>query len=74
MPKKEEKQNNIKTIPKAKRKLIIMIISITLMVFSVVQVYNLTRYTFGLEVSKSDMVVYNFILKLVSGNNDNANS
>lgn len=69
MSRKNVKDNNVKTIPNAKRKLIIMIVSIVLMVFSATQVYNLTRYTLGLEVSKSDMAVYNFILKLVTYDN-----
>ena len=66
MPRRSVKEENIKTIPNAKKKLITMLICICLMVFSVVQVYYLTKYTLGLEVSKYDMAVYNWVLKLVS--------
>ena len=60
------REEKVKTIPKAKRKLITMVICICLMLFSVVQVYYLARYTFGLEVSSNNMAVYNWVLKLVS--------
>lgn len=66
MSKKCINNKEIKTIPNAKKKIIIMIISISIMVFSILQVYNLIRYTFGLEVSKSDMAIYNWVLKLVT--------
>lgn len=66
MPQKIIKEEKIKTIPNAKKKLIIMITSVCLMVFSVFQVCFLARYTLGLEVSNSNMAIYNWILKLVS--------
>jgi len=66
MPRRCAKEEKIKVVHNAKRKLVIMVICICLMMFSVMQVYYLTRYTFGLEVSSRDMAVYNWVLKLVS--------
>lgn len=66
MSKKSVKEEQVKTLPKAKRKLITMIICIVIMVFSVTQVYYLARYTLGLEVSSKNMALYNWVLKLVS--------
>lgn len=66
MSRRNVKEEKVKTIPNARRKLIIMVICICLMLFSMVQVYYLARYTFGLEVSSSNMAVYNWVLKLVS--------
>lgn len=66
MPRRSVKKDKVKTIPKAKRKVIIMCICICLMLFSVVQVYFLARYTLGLEVSSGNMAIYNWVLKLVS--------
>lgn len=59
-------KEEVKIIPNAKRKLITMMICIVLMVFSITQVYYLARYTLGLEVSSNNMAVYNWVLKLVS--------
>ena len=66
MTRRSVNEKQIKTVPNAKRKLILMIVCIVLMVFSVSQVYYLVRYTFGLEVSSKDMAVYNWFLKLVT--------
>lgn len=66
MSRRNIKENNVKVMPKAKRKLIIMFVSVALMFFSVIQVYNLTRYTLGLEVTKGQMYVYRFVLDLVT--------
>jgi len=66
MPKRNVKKENVKAIPNARRKLMTMVICICLMLFSLVQVYYLARYTLGLEVSNGEMAVYNWVLKLVS--------
>ena len=55
-----------KPVPNAMLKLICMFLSLALMVFSVTQVYYLLKYTLGHEVSKEDMAVYNWVVKLVS--------
>ena len=69
MANKYKEENKIKIIPNAKKKLILMLVCFCLMVFSVVQVVNLARYTLGFNVSESDMVVYNWIVKLVYNEN-----
>lgn len=74
MPRRSEKENKVRTIPNAKRKLITMVICICIMLFSVLQVYYLARYTFGLEVSKCNMSVYNWVLKLISYDETNNQS
>ena len=56
----------MKTVPNAKFKLICMCISIILMIFSVTQVYYLTLYTLGKEVSEEKMSVYSWVVKLVN--------
>ena len=59
--------SNPKMKPGAKRRLVIMIISVVLMVFSVVQVYHLARYTFGMKVSQDDIKVYRWVYMLLEG-------
>ena len=66
MSRRSVKEEQVKTIPNAKRKLITMIVCLVIMLFSVTQVYYLARYTLGLEVYSRNMAVYNWILKLVS--------
>ena len=66
MSRRSVKEEQVKMLPNAKRKLITMIICIVVMVFSITQVYYLARYTLGLEVSSKNMAVYNWVLKLVS--------
>lgn len=66
MSRRSVKEEQVKTIPNAKRKLITMIICLVIMLFTVTQVYYLARYTLGLEVSSKNMAVYNWVLKLVS--------
>lgn len=58
--------SKLKEVPKAKAKLIGMLISIVLMVFSVLQVYYLALYTFGREISEDKLAVYKWVVKLVN--------
>lgn len=53
----------------AKKQLIIMIISVALMIFSVTQVYYLTRYTLGHDVPQEKLRVYKWIYMLFEGDN-----
>ena len=66
----QNKEGNVKPKlkPGAKKQLVIMIISIVLMVFSVVQVYYLARYTFGFDVTQNEMKVYRWVYMLLEGN------
>lgn len=66
MTRKGNNTEHIKTIPNAKRKLVIMIISIGFMIFSVTQVYYLAKYTLGYQISSENMAVYNWVLGLVT--------
>ena len=66
MSRRSVKEEQVKMLPNAKRKLITMIICIVVMVFSITQVYYLAIYTLVLEVSSKNMAVYNWVLKLVS--------
>ncbi len=58
--------SKLKEVPNAKAKLIGMLISIALMVFSVTQVYYLALYTFGREISEDKLAVYKWVVKLVN--------
>jgi hypothetical protein len=58
--------SKLKEVPNAKAKLIVMLISIALMVFSVLQVYYLAMYTFGREISEDKLAVYKWVVKLVN--------
>lgn len=58
--------SKLKEVPNAKSKLIGMLISIALMVFSVLQVYYLAMYTFGREISEDKLAVYKWVVKLVN--------
>ena len=63
--------SKMKEVPNAKAKLIGMIISIVLMVFSVTQTYYLAMYTFGREISEDKMSVYKWVVKLVNYDDNN---
>ena len=69
MPRRNSKDRENITTPKlkpgAKKSLVIMIISVALMIFSVIQVYHLARYTLGLEVTQQDMKVYRWVYMLL---------
>ncbi len=56
----------LKEVPNAKAKLIGMIVSIVLMVFTVTQTYYLAMFTFGREISEDKMAVYKWVVKLVN--------
>ena len=58
--------SKLKEVPNAKAKLIGMLISIALMVFSILQVYYLAMYTFGREISEDKLAVYKWVVKLVN--------
>ena len=64
MPRRCIKEQKIKS--NVKVKLTVMIICVGLMLFSIMQVYYLAKYTLGLEVSSREMAVYNWVNKLVS--------
>lgn len=51
----------------AKTRLVIMIVSVFLMIFSATQVYYLAKYTFGFEISEQKLSVYRWVQKLVDG-------
>ena len=53
----------------AKKQLIIMIISVVIMIFSVMQVYHLTKYTLGHNVPQEKLKVYRWVYMLLEGNN-----
>ena len=52
----------------AKKKLIIMILSIALMIFSVTQVYYLAKYTLGYDIPQEKLRVYRWVCMLLEGN------
>ncbi len=58
--------SKMKEVPNAKAKLIGMIVSIVLMVFTLTQTYYLAMYTFGREISEDKMAVYKWVVKLVN--------
>lgn len=62
--------SKMKEVPNAKAKLIGMIVSIVLMVFTVTQTYYLAMYTFGREISEDKMAVYKWVVKLVNYNDE----
>lgn len=62
--------SKMKEVPNAKAKLIGMIVSIILMVFTVTQTYYLAMYTFGREISEDKMAVYKWVVKLVNYSED----
>lgn len=51
--------------PGAKKQLIIMLVSVTLMIFSVTQVYYLAKYTLGYEVPAEKLKVYRWVSMLM---------
>ena len=57
------KTTNMK--PDAKKQLIIMLISVALMIFTVTQVYYLTKYTLGYEVPDEKLRVYRWVSMLL---------
>ena len=67
-------ENTKRSYSKTKKKLIIMLISVALMIFSVTQVYYLLRYTLGYSVSPSHLKVYKWITLLVNGNTETETS
>jgi len=58
-------ENEPKLKKGAKKQLIIMIIAVVFMVFSVMQVYYLARYTLGLEVQEKHLRVYKWVSMLL---------
>ena len=63
--------SKMKEVPNAKAKLIGMIVSIVIMIFSVMQTYYLAMYTFGREISEDKMAVYKWVVKLVNYDENN---
>ena len=61
-------ENTIKVRNRATRRFIIMTISVALMIFSVVQTYNLALYTFGYDVPKDRLKVYRWVCMLLDSN------
>lgn len=61
------KKNEHKLVKNAKTRLIIMIISIIVMIFSITQVYYLAKYTLGHEVAPENLKVYKWVQLLLSG-------
>ena len=51
--------------PGAKKQLIIMLISVILMIFTVAQVYYLTKYTLGYDVPAEKLRVYRWVSMLM---------
>lgn len=51
----------------AKTRLVIMILSVCLMLFSVTQVYYLGKFTLGYDVPSEKLKVYVWFCKLVDG-------
>ena len=72
MSSRKTRRNYEKREPKmksgAKKQLVIMIISVILMIFSVTQVYYLTKYTLGHEVPQEKLKVYRWVYMLLEGN------
>lgn len=60
-------KNRTKLKSGAKTQLAIMIISVVLMVFSVTQVYYLTKYTLGYDVPYEKLKVYRWVCMLLDG-------
>ncbi len=63
--------SKMKEVPNAKAKLIGMLVSIALMIFTVTQTYYLAMYTLGREISEDKMAVYKWVVKLVNYNEKN---
>lgn len=61
------KKNDNKVESKAKVKLVVMLVSVALMIFSLVQVYYLLMYTIGKDVPEEKLKVYRWIQLVVSG-------
>ena len=72
MAARRSKNNSEQGEPKmkqgAKARLVIMIISVVLMIFSVTQVYYLSKFTLGYEVPKEKLNLYIWVCKLMDGN------
>ena len=49
----------------AKKQLVIMLISVTLMLFTITQVYYLAKYTLGYEVPVEKLSVYRWVSMLL---------
>lgn len=64
---RRNQKNTNKLKAGAKRQLIIMLLSIALMFFSLSQVYYLTKYTLGQNVSSEKLKVYRWIRLLLEG-------
>ena len=60
-------QSEPKMKQEAKARLIIMLISVCLMVFSVTQVYYLGKFTLGYDVPSEKLKVYVWFCKLLDG-------
>lgn len=71
MATRRSKINSEQSQPKmkhgAKARLIIMLISVCLMVFSVTQVYYLGKFTLGYDVPSEKLKVYVWFCKLLDG-------
>lgn len=71
MASRRTKINSEQSEPKmkqgAKARLIIMLISVCLMVFSVTQVYYLGKFTLGYDVPSEKLKVYVWFCKLLDG-------
>lgn len=63
-------KNEPKMKPGAKNQLVIMLISLALMVFSVIQVYYLAKYTLGYDVPQEKLKVYRWVCMLLEGSNE----
>ena len=67
-------RRNVKREPEmsssAMKKLIFMFVAIGLMVFSVTQVYFLTKYTLGHDVPADKLKIYRWVQLLVSGDSE----
>lgn len=63
------RQKNINDKPRArsKKQLVIMLISVAVMVFTIVQVYYLAQYTLGREISSEKLSVYRWVNLLING-------
>ncbi len=61
---REATANTTNLKPGAKKQLVIMLISIILMIFTVTQVYYLTKYTLGYEVPAEKLRVYRWVSML----------
>ena len=65
MEKEQKAQRKLKT------RFVVMIISVVIMIFSVVQTYNLALYTFGCEVPQEKLKVYRWVCMLLEGDTVN---